>query len=116
MMPSCNKGTAPTGGDPMFSGRDFNYRIPPAWSAENENVYSFQAFMTDMALWILLADLQPHQQCAAIILRLGRAAREMAQMMTPQEATLGGARNDIALDPVTLLLSGLHSRSAALEE
>ncbi len=72
--------------------------------------------MNDMYLWILLTDLGPEQQCAAIIMRLGGAAREMARMMTPQEMTLGGVRNDIAVDPVTLLLSGLHSRSAALEE
>ncbi len=44
------------------------------------------------------------------------AAREMARMMTPQEMTLGGVRNDIAVVPVTLLPSGLHSRFAALEE
>ncbi len=49
-------------------------------------------------------------------MRLGGAAREMARMMTPQEMTLGGVRNDIAVDPVTLLLSGLHSHFAALEE
>ncbi len=72
--------------------------------------------MADVFLWILLTDLQPLQQCAAIIMRLGGAAREMARMMTPQEMTLGGVRNDVAVDPVTLLISGLHSRFAALEE
>ncbi len=100
----------------MLSGRDFNYRIPPAWSPENENVYSFRAYMIDMSLWILLTDLQPHQQCTAIIMRVGGAAREMVRMMTPQEMTFGGVRNDVAVDPVTLLLSGLQSRSAALEK
>ncbi len=100
----------------MLSGPNFNYRIPPAWTPENEISYSFRAYMTDMSLWILLTDLQPHQHCAAIIMRLGGAAREMARMMTPQEMTLGGVRNDIAVDPVTLLLSGLHLRFAALEE
>ena len=62
----------------MLSGRDFNYRIPPAWTPENKNLYSFRAYMTDMSLRILLTDLQPHQQCAAIIMRLGGAAREAA--------------------------------------
>ena len=45
-----------------------------------------------------------------------RAAREMARMMTPQEMTFGGVRNDVAVELVTLLLSGLHLRFAALEE
>ena len=69
--------------------------------------------MTDMSLWILFTGLHPHQQCAAIIMRLGVAGREMAPMMTPQEMTLGGVRNVNAVDPVTVLLSGLHSRFAA---
>ena len=65
--------------------RDFNYRVPPAWSPENDSSYSFRAFVTDVSLWIMLTDLQPHQQCAAIITRLGGAAREMARMISPQE-------------------------------
>ena len=83
MMPSGTSG---------FSGksRDFNYRIPPAWSPQNEHNYSFRAFMTDISIWIMLTDLQPHQQCAAIVMRLGGAAKEVARMMTPQEMMNGG--------------------------
>ena len=62
--------------------RDFNYRVPPAWSPENDTSYSFRAFLTDVSLWIMLTDLQPHQQCAAIITRLGGAAREMARVIS----------------------------------
>jgi len=107
---------APGAAGPAPSGRDFNYRIPPAWSPENENHYSFRAYMTDISLWIMLTDLQPHQQCAAIIMRLGGAAREMARMITPQEMAMGGMVNGIAVDPVTYLLGSLHARFAALEE
>ncbi len=60
--------------------RDFNYRIPPAWSPKNDTGYSFRAFITDVSLRIMLTDLQPHQQCAAIITRLGGAARDTARM------------------------------------
>jgi len=63
--------------------RDFNYRIPPAWSPEHENSYSFRAYLTDISIWVMLTDLQPHQQCAAIVMRLGGAAREMAIMISP---------------------------------
>ena len=62
---------------------NFNYRIPPSWSPETDQHYSFRAYMTDISLWIMLTDLQPHQQCAAIIMRLGGGAREMARMITP---------------------------------
>ncbi len=64
----------------------------------------------------MLTDLQPHQQCAAIVMRLGGAAREMARLMTPQEMAYGGIRNGVAVDPVTYLLGSLHARFAALEE
>ena len=100
----------------ITGGRDFNYRIPPPWSPEYESSYSFRAYMTDLSLWIMLTDLQPHQQCAAIIMRLGGAAREMARMISPQEMIFGGIRNGQQLDPVTYLLGALHARFAALEE
>ena len=96
--------------------RDFNYRVPPAWSPENDSSYSFRAFVTDVSLWIMLTDLQPHQQCAAIITRLGGAAREMARMISPQEILQVGMRGGVPLDPVTYLLSSLQDRFAALDE
>ena len=98
--------------------RDFNYRIPPAWSPENEHHYSFRAYMTDISQWIILTDLQPHQQCAALIMRLGGAAREMARMITPQEMYHGGSfePGGEVVDPVTYLLGSLHARFSALEE
>ena len=104
------------GGGPTLVGRDFNYRIPPAWSPEIESQYSFRAYMTDISLWVLLTDLLPHQQCAAIIMRLGGAAREMARMITPVEMVNGGLRNGVLVDIVTYLLGAIHARFAALEE
>ena len=82
----------------------------------NESIYSFRAFMTDISIWIMLTDLQPHQQCAAIVMRLGGAAREMARMMTPQEMMNRGLQNGVQVDPVTYLLGALHARFPALEE
>ena len=83
----------PAGGHGLIGGgsRDFNYRIPPSWSPENEHIYSFRAYMTDISQWVMLTDLQPHQQCAALIMRLGGSAREMARMIAPQEMYHGGS-------------------------
>ena len=30
--------------------RDFNYRVPPSWSPENESNYSFRAWLTDITI------------------------------------------------------------------
>ena len=106
MMPAGGGGGGGGGNGP----RDFNYRIPPSWSPEHDHSYSFRAYMTDIALWVMLTDLQPHQQCAAIIMHLGGAARDMARMVTPQELMNGGVRNGVALDPVTYLLAALQER------
>ena len=95
---------------------NFNYRIPPSWSPENDSNYSFRAYMTDISLWVMLTDMAPHQQCAAIIMRLGGQARELARMISPQEIVAGGIRDGQLLDPVTYLLGALQSRFANLEE
>ena len=95
---------------------NFNYRIPPSWSPETDSSYSFRSYMTDISLWVMLTDLAPHQQCAAIIMRLGGGARELARMISPQEIVTGGWRDGRLLDPVTYLLGELQLRFANLEE
>ena len=112
MMPQ-GQGQGGSGGG---NSRDFNYRIPPTWSPENDSHYTFRAYMTDMSLWIMLTDLQPHQHAAAIVMRLGGTAREMARMITPPELMYGGVRNGVSIDPVTYLLGALQERFAALDE
>ena len=96
--------------------REFNYRVPPEWSPENEQTYSYRAYMTDLSIWCLLTDLQPHQQAAAIVSRLGGTAREYARMLNPNELMFGGVQNGVHVDPVTYILAGLHSRFSPLEE
>ena len=95
---------------------NFNYRIPPSWNPDTASHYSFRAFMTDISLWVMLTDLQPHQQCSAIILRLGGQARELARMITPQEIMTGGVRSGVLYDPVSYLLGALQLRFASLDE
>ena len=64
----------------------------------------------------MLTDLAPHQQAAAIIMRLGGQAREFARCMSPQEIIAGGWRGGVLYDPVTYLLGALQLRFANLEE
>ena len=108
----------PSGAGHVTHARDWNYRTPPYWSPDNEHVYSFRAYMVDISQWVMLTDLQPHQQAAAMVMRLGGAAREMGRMISPQEMFHGGALEPggEVVDPVTYLLGSLHSRFSPLEE
>ena len=97
-------------------GGDTNHRVPPRWGPERETSYSFKTYVTDLMLWSMLTDLAPHQQVAAIILRLEGAARELARTLTPQEITQGGMINGVMVDPVSYIVYGLHARFAQLGE
>jgi hypothetical protein len=95
--------------------RDFDYRVPPSWSLGNDTSHRSRELITDISLWIMVTDVQPHQQCAAIITRFGGAAREMVRMISPQEKLQGGIRNGVQLDPVAYLFASLQDRFAALD-
>jgi hypothetical protein len=100
----------------LAGSENFNYRILPAWSPESASTYSFRSYMTVISLWIMLTDLQPHQQSAAIVMRLGGAARELARMMSPQGMASGGMRDGVVVGLVTLLLGALRARFASVEK
>ena len=67
-------------------------------------------------LWSTLTDLQPHQQAAAIIMRLRGSAREAARTLTPLEIVHGGVSEGRQLDPVSYIMAGLQSRFAQLDD
>ena len=73
--------------------------------------------MQDLLAWTILAtDLDPGQQCAAIILQLGGAARELCRNMSFTDMTSGGQVGGTHVDPATFLLSHLATHSAPLGE
>ena len=83
-----------------------------------EATYPFRTYMTEISMWIMTTDLAPHSQCAAIVMRLGGAARELGRRMTPQEMMHGGALEPggEVVDQVTYLCAALHRQFSALEE
>jgi hypothetical protein len=64
----------------------------------------------------MLTDLQPHQQCATIVTRLGGSTPEMARMITPQEIPCGGFRDGVQLDLESYMLAAFQGRLTALDE
>ena len=71
-----------------------------------------------MMLWTMLADMLPHQQSAAIIMRLGGSAREVTRALSVQEITQGGPHpvTGQQLDPVSYILAGLEARYGQLDD
>ena len=88
MMPAGAAGGAgPAGGRGGFG----NNRQPPGWSPERESTFPFRHWGQDLRAWSILAtDMDSAQQCAAIILQLGGAAREFTRSMSYDEMTRGG--------------------------
>ena len=64
----------------------------------------------------MLTDLQPAQQAAAIVMRLGGAARELVRSITPDEILNGGQINGVQVDPITYIVAGLQQRFAMLDD
>ena len=64
----------------------------------------------------MLADLEPHQQVAAVVMRLGGAGREMVRGIIPQELAAGGAINGAQYGPVSYIDVGLQQRFARLDD
>ena len=64
----------------------------------------------------MLTDLQPHQQCASVIMRLGGAARDVCRELSQNEILFGGVMNGQQLDPISYLVRGLQARFAKFTE
>jgi hypothetical protein len=64
----------------------------------------------------MLTDVQPAQQAAAIVMRLGGAARELVRSITPDEIMNGGIVNGMPVDPFTYIVAGLQNRFALLDD
>ena len=88
---------------------------PPAWSPETNT--TFRTWSQDLQVWsILAAEMDPGQQCAAIVNKLSGAARELARNMSYTDLTTGGMINGQQLDPVTFLFTHLAAACAPLGE
>ena len=85
---------------------------PPYWDPAYESKYSFRQYVTHMQRWVILTDLQPHQQAAMVLQNLGGAAQQLIDALPPSELCGGATVNGVALDPVSNILLKLHHRFA----
>ncbi len=70
---------------------------------------SFRNWINEIVMWSMLTVLLPHQQAAAICLRLEGGAKEMVPNIAPVEVMNSGVVNGIELDPVSYMLVALHA-------
>ena len=89
---------------------------PPSYNPEHERSFSFEQYCRQVQLWTLMSDLQPYQQCAALLQQLRGSAAELGQAMQTHEMLHGGVVNGIHVDPVTLLFHALQQRYAPMAE
>ena len=82
----------------------------------NEHNYSSRAWRRDLQLWLIPTDLLPPQQGAAIVVKLGVAARELARSIIPEEISNGGMVNRVQLDPAACTDAGLQAMFATLDD
>ena len=81
--------------------------LPPRWDPSVEQSLPFRVWMQDLMLWTICTDMEPRQQCAAIISQHGGPARDLARTITPQEVYNGGVISGVRLDPVNFLLHAI---------
>lgn len=67
------------------AGDGSTYRVPLCGGPHMNRSYACRNYPNDLTMWLMLTDLQPYQQVAAIILRLEGMARELARFSTPVE-------------------------------
>ena len=64
---------------------------PPNWNPDSTSSIPFRTWTQRLIVrGILAGDLDPSQQCAAIVDRLGGSVRELADGLSWQEMTVGG--------------------------
>ena len=107
----------PVQGQGGGGGRGGRVPDPPGYNPEHERAYSYQTYLEDLYLWSLLAqDLEPSQQVAMIINKLGGPARDIARTLQGPELLHGGMVAGVHRDPVSFLLSHLATAFSPLSE
>ena len=89
---------------------------PPYWEPSMERTVPFRQYLSNLTLWCVGSEKSQQAQVSMIIRRLGGTARELADLLTPQEMFLGGVVEGIQLEPVAYLIQGLQRKFASLDE
>ena len=93
-----------------------NYRVPPAWPLEHEAPYSSRAWCQDPQVWMISTSLQPHQQAATMVMRLGGSAWGMVRTVAPQGWMNSGVINGRRHYRATYITVGSQQRFEQLDD
>ena len=58
----------------MMPGAGGQRMTPPSYNPEHESSFSFEQYCRQVQLWTMMSDLQPYQQCAALLQQLRGSA------------------------------------------
>ena len=103
---------------PSGWGQTNGSRMPPSWSPENAERYSFRKWARDILLWsIVHQDMNESRKAAAVVSVLRGAAQELcAEAVPPLVLVQGGPVNGIQTDPITNVMHLLAENYAQLGE
>ena len=62
-------------------------KVPPRWSPEMDDSYSFASWLADIKMWASATDVDEDRQGAAVSMRLHGGAKEIAREMAEQIIT-----------------------------
>ena len=90
--------------------------LPPRWGPQNGTELLIRRLDAGPLNLVILSDMDPARQCAAIVKQLEGSARMLARQMTFDDITRGGVIGGQQQDPVMFLLTHVAQQFAPLGE
>ena len=92
-------------------------KYPPQWGPDMEPRYTFAQWQREVYLWsIANGDMEPHRQCAMLLLQLRGGARELTRDLPDDVILRGAVINGQRADGITYIMNLLAERYAQLGE
>ena len=99
----------------VYHGNALKY--PPVWGPDMEPRYTFAQWQREVYLWTIAnGEMEPHKQCAMLLLQLRGGARELTRDLPDDVILRGAIVNGQQTDGVTYIMNLLAERYAQLGE
>ena len=67
---------------PGFAGTA-TLKVPPGWSRENNESYSFRTWVADLILWSMGTDVEVERQASLAAMQITGVAKELSEKFRP---------------------------------